>query len=193
MDNPIAGLLQALEEDQDESRRCAAAIELGQFRDPKVVRSLYSCLLREKAKAVQEAILLSLCSIGLPEVVDVGCEMLKNENACIRRMGVEILSCLGNEAIPALGQLLKDPDPDTRLMVLSALAEANSPDVAPLLRDVIRNDGDVNVVAAAVECLAGLGQLSEQDSQIIKEAALRFNEPFLKYTVERALGYAPAR
>jgi hypothetical protein len=68
---------------------------------------------------------------------------------------------------------------------IHALGRSRCSRSAELFRGVIREDSDINVVAAAVEYLGEMG--GPPDAVLIQEALEKFQHPYLEWTARRAL------
>jgi HEAT repeat protein len=119
-------------------------------------------------------------------VAESAAELLKNEDAYIRNTGVEILALIGDSALDVIEKMIKHPDKDVRQQVVNALGEGRLKKAPMILRKVIEEDENENVVAAAIEYLGEVG-CGKEDREIIMRAAKRFSSPFFDYTVKAAI------
>jgi len=170
----------------EEMERYNAALDLYGFPQDKVVKCLVERLTEEKSRLVQEAIVSSLISIGTEVVVERCAELLRSEDAYIRNSALEILQVLDHKSLTVGRRLLHDPDPEVRIFAVNVLGELRSKEAVELLRRVVDEDKDVNVVAQAVEYLGEVGSRQE-DWEAVRKATERFSDPFLSYAVETAL------
>jgi HEAT repeat protein len=171
---------------RNESERVMAVLDLGEAKGEKVVDALIGQLEVETSRAVQEAIVSSLIKIGDRYVAESAAKLLKNDDAYVRNAGVEILSILGDSALEVLEKMIKHPDKDVRQLAVNALGEGRLKEAPTLLRKVIAEDEDENVVAAAIEYLGEVG-CGEEDREVIMRAANRFSSPFFDYVVKMAI------
>jgi len=170
----------------EEKERYCAAMDLSSFPREKVVKCLVERLTEEKSRLVHEAIVSSLIRIGTEAVVERCAELLRSEDAYVRNSALEILQVLDHRSLVVGRRLLHDPDPEIRIFAVNVLGELKSKEAVELLRQVIDEDKDVNVVAQAVEYLGEMGSRHE-DRETVRKAAERFSDPFLSYAVETAL------
>ncbi|MCF6096977.1 HEAT repeat domain-containing protein [Thermovorax subterraneus] len=182
----INELLNLMKNGRNESERVMAVLDLGEAKGKKVVDALIGQLEVETSRAVQEAIVSSLIKIGDRYVAESAAELLKNDDAYVRNAGVEILSILGDSALEVLEKMIKHPDKDVRQLAVNALGEGRLKEAPTLLRKVIAEDEDENVVAAAIEYLGEVG-CGEEDREVIMRAANRFSSPFFDYVVKMAI------
>lgn len=179
-------LVQTLASHPEERERYGAALELSAFPQAEVVACLAARLVQEPSRPVQEAIVSSLIAIGTEAVVEHCVKLLRSEDAYVRNAAVEVLQVLEQKSLEAVRPLLRDPDPDVRLLAVNVLGDLRCKEAVELLRRVVATDAEVNVVAAAVECLGEMG-LRREDRETIMAAAERFADPFLSFAAETAL------
>jgi len=178
-------LMRILASDQEERKRYGAALDLSDYSEEAVVRFLAERLIQETLP-VQEAIISSLIAIGNETVVDCCANLLRSEDAYVRNVAIEVLQTLDVKSLSVAGQMLYDPDTDVRLFAVNVLGELHSQEACELLRQVIESDENVNVAAAAVECLGEMG-LRTEDREAITAARERFSDPFFSYAADSAL------
>lgn len=182
----INELLNLMKNGKSENERIMAALNLGEAEGERVVEALIRQLEVETSRAVQEAIVSSLIKIRDRCVAESAAELLKNEDAYIRNTGVEILALIGDSALDVIEKMIKHPDKDVRQQVVNALGEGRLKKAPMILRKVIEEDENENVVAAAIEYLGEVG-CGKEDREIIMRAAKRFSSPFFDYTVKAAI------
>ncbi|WP_422443652.1 HEAT repeat domain-containing protein [Thermoanaerobacterium sp. DL9XJH110] len=183
----INELLNLMRNGKSENERIMAALDLGEAQGERIVEALVGQLEVETSRAVQEAIISSLIKIRDRCVAESVAELLKSEDAYIRNAGVEILALIGDSALDVLEKMIKHPDKDVRQQAVVALGEGRLKAAPALLKRVIEEDEDENVVAAAIEYLGEIG-CGKEDGEAIKRAARRFSSPFFDYTVKTAIG-----
>lgn len=171
---------------EDEMERLRAAEELGDHTSSEAVLSLVSCLEKDESRVVQEACVASLCRIGTEEVAEEVAKLLRSSDPYVRNAASEVLQLLGDRARHVVELLLRNPDPDVRALAVRAVGEGQFSNASALLRSVVLNDPDANVVASAVEYLGEIGG-SREDRDALHEVRTRFSDPFLEYAVETAL------
>ncbi|EIW00940.1 HEAT repeat domain-containing protein [Thermoanaerobacter siderophilus] len=182
----INELIRLMKNGRNESERIAAALDLGNFENKEVVKALVEQLWMETSRAVQESIVSSLTKIGSKNVAELAVELLKSDDAYLRNVGVEILATIGDSALEIFERMITHPDKDVRQLVVNAIGEGQLKEAAMILRKVIEEDEEENVVAAAVEYLGEIGG-SDEDKKAIKQALNRFSSPFFQYVAEVAL------
>lgn len=182
----INELLNLMKKGRSENERIMAVLDLGEATGERVVKALAKQLEVETSRVVQEAIVSSLIKIGNKYVAESAAEFLKSDDAYIRNAGVEILSVIGDSAFEVLEKMIKYPDKDVRQLAVNAVGESNLKKSPMLLRKVIEEDEEENVVAAAIEYLGEIGS-SAEDREVIMKASNRFTSPFFGYIVKVAL------
>jgi len=182
----INELLNLMKNGKSENERIMAALDLGEAEGERVVEALVGQLDVETSRAVQEAIVSSLIKINDRCVAESAAELLKSEDAYIRNAGAEILALIGDSALDVLEKMITHIDKDVRQQTVNALGEGRLKAAPVLLRKVIEEDEDENVVAAAIEYLGEVG-CGKEDREVIMRAANRFSSPFFDYTVKTAI------
>ncbi|MDQ7053611.1 MAG: HEAT repeat domain-containing protein [candidate division KSB1 bacterium] len=144
---------------QDPVERRYAAEDLGELADPKAIQALIKAL-DDPDKSVREAAADALIAIGGKEVAEAVIPLLYSEVVHQRNYATEILSQLGDEAIPYLLQECSSPNVDVRKFVIDILGQIGEvhriSDLSQLIN--LLNDKDINVAAAAAEAL---GRISD--------------------------------
>ncbi|MGB9887526.1 MAG: HEAT repeat domain-containing protein [Moorellales bacterium] len=172
--------------DPEERERLLAALELRDFPAPEIVELLAQRLAEEPSRVVQEAIVSTLTSVGSREVVRACAGLLDHPDAYVRNAALEILQALDHLSLPVARELIGQPDRDLRLFGVRLLGEMKRREAVDLLRRVVESDGDVNVVAEAIEYLGEMGQRRE-DREAIMRAAERLAHPYVRFAAEMAL------
>lgn len=163
-----------------------AAWRLGAFGSREAVRCLARALQGEQSSLVREAIIGALLGCEPKAVAEEIAALLKSGEASAVSAAMEVLSaCCTEESLGVLEGLLRDGDRDVRVSVVHALGKSACTASVDLFRRVIREDTDVNVVAAAVEYLGEVGV--PEDAELLRAAEERFKNPFLAFTVRHAL------
>lgn len=164
--------------------RRKAAIDLRDF--PDSVFALGAALVRESDGDVRSAILMALSHIANEPVVDVLLPLLRSESAALRNGAIEALARMESKLAPSIPALLQDPDPDVRLMTLQLLAEFAHPGVRIWLRELLVREQDTNVLAAAMEVMAEVGETS--DLELLRTIAKRdADDGYLGFIAETAI------
>ncbi|HHW39956.1 MAG TPA: HEAT repeat domain-containing protein [Syntrophomonadaceae bacterium] len=170
----------------DEEERLGTVLKLGSLDHPDVIPILVEVLESDTSRTVQEACIISLIRIGTEAVAEEVARLLRHSDAFVRNAASEILQIIGEAAERVISGLLGDPDPDVRQLAVRALGRGELSSATLLLREVVLNDIDVNVVGSAAEYLGEKGG-SREDVEALKLACQRFSDPFLNFVVEEAL------
>ncbi len=148
------GLLAQLNAPSDFQRRMAAR-DLTECSD--VSSSLCHRLEIEETSSVRAVLFSSLTEIGDREAVAGLITLLRSEDAELRNGSIAALKCLPDQIGTHIETLLRDDDPDVRIFTINILEDLPHPDVPYWLRQVIEEEEEVNVCAAAVDLLTALG------------------------------------
>ena len=173
LDTLVAGLGST-----DPSERRASAKQLGAH--PGALPSLARALGDETDRAVQQALIGALATIGGIQAVTALVAQLRSPSAAARSLVLDALTGLGAVGVAALHVQLHDQDPHVRISAIVTLA--GLPDVATesLLLHLLVEEAEPNVLAAAVETLAQVGTAASIPA--LEALALRFpDNPFLVF------------
>jgi HEAT repeat protein len=177
------GLLLQLRSGDVEQRRWAARDLLDR---PGCAGALGEHLLREGEPSVREAIFTTLSAMASDGAAAALLPLLRSEDAELRNGAIEALANMPLAVAPRIAGLLHDADPDVRIFTVNLLGELRHEKVGLWLVQVLQQEQAVNVVAAALEVLAEVGQA--EDAPSIRQAMARFaDEPFLQFAAEAAL------
>lgn len=179
----LAGLLAQLGSADAERRRWAA-------RDlavhPQAAHALGDALARESDAGVRYALFTSLSTLADADSVDVLLPLLRSEDAGLRNGAIEALAEMPQAVAPRVQALLHDADADVRIFAVNLLADLRHPLVPDWLAQVLAEEAQVNVVAAAIEALAEAG--SPRHVAALRAAAARFGaDPFLGFAAQMAI------
>jgi len=157
------------------------------------LKEIFALLEGSREPAVREAALVQAIQLGSQEVVERFVSILSSPEAHLRNLAVEALQELGAGYIDYLENLLYDPDPDLRILCFNILAGIRSEAAAGPVRRFFERmiaSGKLeyqNVVAAALECLVGLG--GPEDTGLLEKVAVivdRWGDyPYLRYALEQ--------
>jgi HEAT repeat protein len=172
-----------LEDANPTSRRWAA-------RDlidcPAAATALVSRLRREEEVAVREVILTTLIRLDDASALGGLVECLRSEDAALRNEVIEAMKLLPGEVGPVMQSLLADRDPDVRIFAVNILESLRHAEVESWLIQVIEEDREVNVCAAAVDLLSEVA--SAKALEPLVQLKLRFSgEPYIQFAAELAL------
>jgi HEAT repeat protein len=112
--------------------------------------------------------------------------LLRSADAGLRGGAIESLKRLEEDSVATLDALLRDPDPDVRLLAIEVTRGWPGALAGPRLRRIIESDIHVNVCGAAVDVATEVGAEDLVDALIALRE--RFSaEPFLVFAVDVAL------
>jgi HEAT repeat protein len=151
----LAGLLAQLR-DPDAATRRWAARDLGAH--PKAAAALCARLADEADTSVRAVLFSSITQLGGAEVVQAMMSLLRSEDPSLRTGAIEVLGALPEAVAPHIERLLADADGDVRIFTVNLLGELRHPRVPQWLVQVLQRETAVNVVGAALEVLAEVGQ-----------------------------------
>jgi HEAT repeat protein len=179
----LAGLCAQLG-DADASVRRWAARDLAQH--PQAAPQLCARLFDETDPSVR-AVLFSSCSqLGGDAVVDGILPLLRCEDAALRNGAIEVLSGLPEAVAPRIDALLRDNDSDVRIFTLNLMSNLPHPKVPQWLGQVLQFEQEPNVIGAALEVLAEVGNADLVAP--LRTARLRFaDDPFITFAADVAL------
>lgn len=179
----LPGLLTQLRSGDPDQRRWAAR-DLAAH--PQAAAALGEQLLREAAPGVREALLTSLAGMASEAAASALLPLLRSDDAQLRNGAIEALAGMPQAVAPHIAGLLRDGDVDVRIFTVNLLGELSHPQVPGWLAQVLAQEADVNVVAAAVEVLAEVGSPAHADA--LREARSRFaGDAFIGFAIDIAL------
>jgi HEAT repeat protein len=148
--------------------------------------ALAEALKREVEPHVRDAIFTSLVRIGSQESVDAVVPFLRVDDANLRMGALDALRAMIGAAREILPQLLSDPDADIRVISCDLVRELPSSEATRLLCDLLKNESEQNVCAAAVDVLADIGDRAALP--FLEDCATRFGgATFLAFAVKIAM------
>jgi HEAT repeat protein len=175
----LATLARGTDDERWSAARAAAAL-------PGSVPALGEALAREKNPRVRQALLTSLARIGTPQSVQTVLPLLRSDDASVRREGSDALLAMKDVAWPSLAALLHDDNADVRILACSLIRDMPNDTAVSLYCDVLDNEADANVCAAAVEALAEIG--GAEALPALTRCAARFQAtPFLAFSIRIAI------
>ncbi|MCU0951789.1 MAG: HEAT repeat domain-containing protein [Burkholderiaceae bacterium] len=181
-DRSYAGLLLQLA-DTDPARRRWAARDLAAHA--AAAQPLVDHLLTERDAGVVEAIVTSLETLASPAAVAALLPLLRSEDARLRNGAIEALAAMPAATAPHIDRLLADADADVRLFAVNLLADLRHARVPAWIEQVLRNESEPNVVAAAIEVMTDAG--SEALLPALAAAQARFAaDPFIGFAADIA-------
>lgn len=177
-----AGLLEQLKSGDAEARRWAAR-DLAEH--PEAAAVMGQCLLQEADRSVCGALFTSLERIASPAAAAALLPLLRSEDAALRTGAIEVLATMPAAVAPRIEALLTDADPDVRIFTVNLLGDLPHERVPSWLLQVLQHEAEVNVVAAAIEVLAEVGQPVHLPA--LRQARARFpDDEFVAFAVDLA-------
>lgn len=177
-----AGLLRQLKRGDAEQRRWAARDLAGH---PEAAAALGEQLLAEADPRVRDAILVSLSTLANEAAAAALLPLLRSDDAMLRNGAIEALGGMPQAVAPRVAALLRDADPDVRILTVNLLGELRHAQVVPWLLQVLAEDSAVNVVAAALEVLAEVGEPAHVPALQAVQRRFR-DDPFITFAAEMA-------
>lgn len=177
-----AKLAAALTEGTDYERWAAARLA---GESPQGLSILRDALSREANPRVREAIFTGLARIRTSESAEAVLPYLGSDDASVRAGALDALRAMPVATAPHIARVLKDDDPDVRLLACELVRNQPSGDASRLLSNLLATESQANVCAAAVEVLAEVG--GPELLPMLADCAARFPEdPFLSFAIEVA-------
>ena len=171
-------------------QRRAAIRELGAY--PTAARPLCEHLSRESDLSVRESILTALMRLASGEVVAGLIPYLASEDVWLRNAVIEALPRMAQASRAALTEQLLHPEADVRILSVTALAQLRDSVVTARLVQLLADEPDVNVCAAALEDVAERGTGSAIPA--LHALAARFDdEPFIAFATGLAISRIESR
>jgi len=176
--------MQAALGDTHSSVRRQAAREL--VACPGAAGALASRLICEADPSVREMIMLTLAVLGDTIGIKALTDCLRSDDAALRNGAIEALEQIPDGVAPVIQSLLKDPDPDVRILAVNVLESLRHPAVEQWLLEVLDADAHVNVCANAVNLLAEVGTTASLES--LARLKQRFpDEPYIQFATDLAV------
>lgn len=168
----------------DPGLRRKAAIDLRDF--PGAAPVLGAALVGEKDDEVRSAVLTTLSHLATESAALALLPHLRSEDAALRNGSIAALTRMPDAVASQVPVLLQDRDPDVRLMTLQLLSSLPHPGIREWLHEVLTRDADVNVLAAAIEVMAEVGE--PDDVALLYQVAHRSGgDTFLSFVAETAM------
>lgn len=152
-------------------------------------RLLCAHLAREEDVSVREVLLTALGRLRTNDAVAALVACMRSEDAALRNHAIEVMKSIPDEVGPLMRGLLSDADADVRILGVNVLESLRHPQVEQWLIDVIEQDANVNVCAAAVDLLGEVG--SGASRAPLQRLLRRFDgEPYIAFAAGIALSRA---
>lgn len=175
-----AGLVEALSAPEAGVRRLAAR-DLAQHAEH--LATLLQHLVQESDYGVRQAIFCSLQSMQSAEMVEGLIPLLRSEEADLRNAAIEVLQTQPALTGEHLEGLLRDTDSDVRIFALDILQLLAHPQAPHWLLQVLAEETHPNVLGAALDRLAELGQ-PEMLPALMQLRPKIHHEPYLLFTFD---------
>lgn len=179
---PAASTPAALGEGTSEQRWSAvrAAAER-----PDGLALLADALSHESDPRVREAIFTGLARLATPESAAVAVSHLRSDDANLRTGAVDALKAMPQAYRSHLPALLADSDADVRVLSCELARGLADEEANRLLCDLLEQETEKNVCAAAIEVLAEIGQPKALPS--LARCGTRFSgDPFITFSLKVA-------
>jgi HEAT repeat protein len=176
--------------DGTDEERWTAARDASEL--PDGLSLLGRALTSERVPRVREAIFTGLAKIGTPEAAAEILPYLRSDDAAQRTAALDALNAMPSAAGEHLPRLLKDADPDVRLLACEIARRLPADQSAMPLIELIEREDSANVCAAAVEVLTEIGDPSSLPA--LARCGARFpDDPFLAFAIKAATDRIGAR
>jgi len=181
--DPIRGMRA---DDAGQRRAAARRLGLEPERYPETLAALADALRTETVAEVRDALLWALVRIGSEAAARELVLLLRDEDPGRRNGALDALRSLADRVRPLLPELLRDPDPDIRLLSTELTRSLPPSEASRLLAAMLEEETHPNAVAAAVDVLASIG--TAEALPVLRALAERFrHEPFLPFAIEIAV------
>jgi HEAT repeat protein len=178
VDEFIAGL-------RDSSAGIRRSAARGLAEHPQAAPALCAALAGETQESVREAIFTALIRIGTKAAAEGLVPLLSSEDPGLRNGAIEALKTIPDAAAERIDEILSGSS-DVRIFAVEILGSLEHPRSAEWLLQIIADDRELNVCAAAVEALAECGD--EAAIAPLRRLLERFpDEPFLEFAVDSAI------
>jgi len=172
------------------AERWAAARALS--ADAGAVSALAAAVRTEDAPEVRDAIFTSLVVIRTPDAARALTELLRSDAAHVRTGALDALGSMVDLARPFLPALLRDADPDVRLLSCELVRSLEGQDGTDLLCSALADERHANVCGAAVDVLSEIGTASAVD--VLRQWAVRFaSDAYLMFAIADAIARVEQR
>lgn len=179
--NEFNRLVADLEQGDESARRYAAEdLEYGGFSE--AIPYLASGL-GDPSVAVAEACAAGLIRLGGVKAAEAVVGNLASEDVRLRNLSSEVLSKLGDVAVPVLAVQLQSPDRDVRKFAVDSLLDIRS-EASKKALVVALDDDDVNISATAAD---GLGEIGNSDHLEILSTYLSAPDEWMRCAVIRGI------
>jgi HEAT repeat protein len=159
---------------------------------PEAAPALGDALASEADPRVREAMFTSLAKLNNAASFEAALRHLRAEDAGLRSGALEAMQLMPDMIGQRLGELLRDADPDVRILACELARHMPAAPAAALLGGMLADEPAVNVCAAALEILTEIGTAAELDP--LARLAARFPaEIFLNFSIKVAMDRISSR
>lgn len=154
--------------------------------DTDSVAVLIEHVAAEADPAVRQATLTALAGLDTVEAASGLVRYLRGEDAARRGAALEAIAAMPSAAVQVVPILLRDPDPDVRILTAMLIAQLDRPESVGWLTDVLTAEEHPNVVSAALD--AFLTQAGPEHAALLRGVRDRFpDDPFIRFVVDAAV------
>jgi len=151
------------------------------------VPALATALEAEQNLRVREALMTALMRVGDGASVRALLPYLRAQDAALRSSAIETLQALPDAVSPFINTLLADADPDVRILATELVRNIPADRATRILSDLLEQELQPNVCAAAVDVLAEVG--TRDALPALRACAERFRDtPFLPFAIATTIG-----
>ena len=170
--------------------RWTAARALG--AEPQAAAALGELLQLQSDSRLREVIFTSLAKLNSPASFDAALWHLRGDDAQLRTGALDAMQLMPKMIHQRLPDLLRDHDPDVRILACELARHMAAADAANLLAEILVTDPEKNVCAAAIDVLADIG--GEAELPAMEACGRRFAEEFfLHFSIKAASGNIRSR
>jgi HEAT repeat protein len=176
---------------RDADARRGAAIALGRHEaaagaNQAILGALAEQLQTEPDRFVRAAIFAAFGNIGGDAAARLLAPFLRMDDAGLRNGAVETLRRLGEDAVTAVDRLLRDADPDVRLLAVEVMRVWPPALALPRLDMLLAQEAHVNVMGGALDVAQTAGDASLLPA--LAAAQARFaGEGFVAFAIAEAM------
>lgn len=183
-----ASVLAALDGTDPNARRTAARACRAY---PDAIDIIARRLAAETDPRVLEVLVLNLVAVGGPAAAAALAPLLRSDDAGRRFAAAEALQDLGPDALPFFDILVRDPDPQVRILAAEIARGHAGGAAAQTLEHLLAEETEVNVCCAFVDVLAEIGTVASAPALRALKARMPDNS-FLTFSVDAALAQLPS-
>lgn len=145
----------------------------------------------EEDASVAEAMILALVEIGGEDAAAALAPLLRSEDATRRFAAAEALRDAGDEALPFFEALIRDGDPQVRIIAAEIARGPLGRTAAATLESLLPEEEEINVACAFIDVLSEIGTAAT--AAVLRDFAARHpGKPYVRFTVDAALALLPA-